>query len=77
MEQKNIYFVKINGLMPLTISSSRQLKTQQVGVENVLCVLKYVRVVRLVVIRNVFGTCPDKMDADHGMAIINFMLESP
>jgi hypothetical protein len=35
-----------------------------------------VRDVKLVTIRNVFGTCADKMDADRGIDIINLMLKS-
>ncbi len=35
-----------------------------------------VRDVRLVVIRNVFGTYSDKIDADRGIDIINLMMES-
>jgi hypothetical protein len=35
-----------------------------------------VRDVRLVIIRNVFGTCADKTDADRGIDIINLKLKS-
>ncbi len=35
-----------------------------------------VRDVRLVIVRNVFGTCADKTDADCGIDIFNLMLES-
>jgi hypothetical protein len=35
-----------------------------------------VRDMRLVVMRNVFGTCLDKTDADPGTKIINIFLES-
>jgi hypothetical protein len=35
-----------------------------------------VRDVQLVIIRNVFGTCADKMNADRGIDIINLMLKS-
>ncbi len=35
-----------------------------------------VRDVQLVILQNVFGTCADKMDLDHGIDIINLMLKS-
>jgi len=36
----------------------------------------HVRDMRLVVERNVFGTCSDKTDADRGITIINLMWKS-
>ncbi len=35
-----------------------------------------VRDVQLVIVRNVFGTCANKTDADCGIDIINLMQES-
>ncbi len=37
---------------------------------------RFVRDVRLVIVKNVFGTCADKMDADCGIDLINVMLKS-
>jgi len=57
-------------LQPITNSITKwAIRLGHVRIENVMDM-------QLVIIQNVFGTCSDKMDADHGIAIINSMLES-